>query len=286
MEQVADQVSKTKGKRTNFPWTEAREFTFVNYIYKEKGHLRTDTNMIDKFNNISLKLRVDSAFAGREFLDGAALKKKWDRISAIVDAKYSISEEGSNLSALEEEPSDLDKLVLDLLKERFETKKAKEEQAVKDKIRNDKMLTHEKYMLQRQDKSSDEVLVVDEDISDCSEEGSTSTKRRKVSKDKGSPPEMFEFEKEVINALKEDPRIIDIEVAERRQKLDDAAAEKIYARDLEHKRMEAEERLATLRTNADLEKSKAEVERSRADQAIAAAQLRMMELFSKHLSKE
>ena len=78
MEQVADEVSKRKGKRTNFPWTEAREFTFVNYIFKEKGHLRTDTNMIDKFNNISLKLRIDSAFAGREFLDGAALKKKWD----------------------------------------------------------------------------------------------------------------------------------------------------------------------------------------------------------------
>ena len=42
---------------------------------------------------------------------------------------------------MEEEPSDLEKLVLGLLKKRFDTKKAKEEQTVKDKIRNEKMLT-------------------------------------------------------------------------------------------------------------------------------------------------
>ena len=57
-------------------------------------------------------------------------------------------------------------------------------------------------------------------------------------------------------------------------------------RDLEQRRMEADERIAILRSNAELEKSKAELERSKADQAIAAAQLRMMELFATHLSKE
>ena len=42
----------------------------------------------------------------------------------MVDKKYGISSEGANLSGLEEEPSDLEKLVWDLLKERFDTKKA------------------------------------------------------------------------------------------------------------------------------------------------------------------
>ena len=58
--------------------------------------------MVDKFNSISLKVRVDSASVGRDFLDGAALKKKWDRLSSLVDAKYGISSEGANLSGLEE----------------------------------------------------------------------------------------------------------------------------------------------------------------------------------------
>ena len=135
----------------------------MNYIFKEKGHLRTDTNMVDKFNSISLKLRIDSAFIGREFLDGAALKKKWDRISSCVDLKYAISAEGANLSCLEEEPSALEKLVLDLLKERYETSKAKDEQKAKDKIRNEKMLTHEKSMLQRQDKNAEVISLADAD---------------------------------------------------------------------------------------------------------------------------
>ena len=51
-----------RGKRVHFPLTPSREYTLVNHIFLEKGHLRTDTNMIDKFNNNSLKLRQDSAF--------------------------------------------------------------------------------------------------------------------------------------------------------------------------------------------------------------------------------
>jgi hypothetical protein len=50
--QVAEVVAN-RGKRSHFPWNPGREFTLVNHIFLEKGQLRTDTNMIDKFNNIS-----------------------------------------------------------------------------------------------------------------------------------------------------------------------------------------------------------------------------------------
>ena len=80
------------------------------------------------------------------------IKKKWDRISSLVDSKFSISSEGANLSGLEEEPTEIEKLVLDMLKERYETAKAKDEQKAKDKIRNEKMLTHERSILLRQDR--------------------------------------------------------------------------------------------------------------------------------------
>ena len=87
-------------------------------------------------------------------------------------------------------------LVLDLLKERYETRKAKEEQKSKDKIRNEKMLTHEKSLLQRQDKNADVISLAGADadaggdVSDCSEGGSdTSTvfKKPKLQREKPLP---------------------------------------------------------------------------------------------------
>jgi hypothetical protein len=287
MEEVVEPPAK-KGKRVNFPWTASREFTFVNYILLEKGHLKTDTNMVDKFNAISFKLRVDSAFIGRDFLDGAALKKKWDRMSSLVDAKYGISSEGANLSGLEEEPSEVEKLILDLLKERFDTKKAKDEQSLKDKIRNEKMLTHEKTMLKRQEKGNDEVIIVDEVVSDCSEdgtEGSNIPTKPKQRKNNCGPPEMLEFEKQIVEALKEDPRILELEIEERRRKIEDANSDRAFYREMESRRFESEQRVATERARYEMEKAKADMERSKADQAMAASQLRMMEFFAQQMNK-
>ena len=62
MEEVVQPPAK-KGKRTHFPWTGSREFTLVNYILNEKGHLKTATNMVDKFNAIFLGSR-SSRFLG------------------------------------------------------------------------------------------------------------------------------------------------------------------------------------------------------------------------------
>lgn len=125
------------------------------------------------------------------------------------------------------------------------------------------MLTHEKSMLQRQDKNADVISLAaadadadaDGDVSDCSEGGSdTSTvfKKPKVSREKTSPPQPFDFE----------------------------VADKIHLRDMEIRRIEADERMS-------LERSRAELERSKADQALASAQLKMLEMFTIHLrSKE
>lgn len=253
-------IQSLKTKRKNFPWTEAREYTLTNYIFNEKGHLRTETSMIEKFNSISLKLRLDSAFIGREFLDGAALKKKWDRISSLVDSKFSISSEGANLSGLEEEPTEIEKLVLDMLKERYETAKAKDEQKAKDKIRNEKMLTHERSILLRQDKKVEGETTGDGEASDSSESSDSSdalsdrsttsmeNKPKVPKKKKLRNPQLFDFEVEIINALKDDPRLIEIEVAERKRKLDDSVSDKMHIRDMELRRMEADERMSHERT--------------------------------------
>ena len=61
--------------------------------------------------------------------------------------KYALCEEGANLSGLDEETSEKEKLTMDMLKQTFNMVKSKEEQKAKDVERNEKMLTHEKNML-------------------------------------------------------------------------------------------------------------------------------------------
>jgi hypothetical protein len=271
--EVAEERTQ-KAKRNNFPWTVAREFTLVNYVFKEKGHLRTDVNLNDKFNAISRKIVADQAFPTESSLDGAALKKKWERLAAAADAKYAISEEGANLSHLEEDGTQTEKLILSMLREKFETARAKDEQKAKDTERNEKMLTHERTMLARQDKRERDVQ--SDELSDCSGSTDNRSKKSKTSHSK-SPPE-FDFEKEVLNSLKEDPRIIELEIAERKQKMENEIADRAFSREMELRRAEAEERNAYERTRAD-------VERCKADVATANMQKMMLEFLYKHMNK-
>ena len=92
----------------------------MNIIFKEKRHPRTDMNLADKFIIISSKFLRDQSSPQGLSIDGVSLKKKWDRISSAVEVKYSLSEEGSNLSGLEETATDTDKLIICMLRERFE----------------------------------------------------------------------------------------------------------------------------------------------------------------------
>ena len=48
----------------------------------------------------------------------------------------------------------------------------------------------------------------------------------------------FDFEVEVLKSLKDDPRIIEIEIAKRKQKMDDAAADCAHFREIEMRRLQ------------------------------------------------
>ena len=54
------------------------------------------------------------------------------------------------MSGLEETATETVKLILCMLRERFELTKSKDEQKAKDAERNEKMLTHEKFVLRLQ----------------------------------------------------------------------------------------------------------------------------------------
>lgn len=264
-------------KRINFTWSEGREFTLVNIIFKEKGHLRTDMNLADKFIIICSKFLRDQSLPQGLSIDGVSLKKKWDRISSAVEVKYSLSEEGSNLSGLEEAASETDKLIICMLRERFELSRLKDEQKAKDSERNEKMLTHEKFVLGRQVKreSQDEKVKIRHDRDEVQDlslndplevglDGSTRKKIKGVSMNTCSP-QVYDFEVEILNALKSDPRLVDIEIEERKQKIQIAAEDRAHSRAIE------------LRTLARDE------ERAKADFAAAASQKLLMEFISKNL---
>ena len=68
-------VPKLNAKRVNFPWIDSREFTLTNIIFKEKGHIKTDVNLADKFNNICRFFMRDSSLPHGSMLDEASLKR-------------------------------------------------------------------------------------------------------------------------------------------------------------------------------------------------------------------
>ena len=48
-----------KPVKRNFAWTEQKELTLANYVFKGKGYMRTDTNFTDKFTTVSIKISSD-----------------------------------------------------------------------------------------------------------------------------------------------------------------------------------------------------------------------------------
>lgn len=141
------------------------------------------------------------------------------------------------------------------------------------------MLTPERNMIARQDKYSDSSSNTPSDeVSDCSDGSSKTTKKRSKcspSETSASTAPKFDFEVEVLKALKENPRLIEMELAERKQKLEDSVADKAQARDIEMMRAKAEERIS-------IERAKADFERSKADQLVANTQLKLLEFLTKN----
>jgi hypothetical protein len=64
MEVIEEQ--RVKARKTHLPWTESREFSLANYVFKEKG----------KFNTIHREIIADRVCPAEFTLDGAAFKKK------------------------------------------------------------------------------------------------------------------------------------------------------------------------------------------------------------------
>jgi hypothetical protein len=64
MEVVLEQ--RVKARKTQFPWTESRKFSLVNYVCNVKG----------KFNTIRREIIADRIYPAEFKFDGAAFKKK------------------------------------------------------------------------------------------------------------------------------------------------------------------------------------------------------------------
>lgn len=142
-------------------------------------------------------------------------------------------------------------------------------------------------MLARQDRHEEEDFStesVKEVLSDCSDgstarRSSSSKKRSRSSSIQQQDKAGVDFEAEVLKALKDDPRLIELEIAERKQKLEDSIADRAHARDIEKRRMDSDEKLSIERTKADMERSKA-------DLASSNLQMKMMEFFTRHMKDQ
>jgi hypothetical protein len=102
--------------------------------------------MEDKFKLVTATLVALPVFKHADINDDM-LYKKWSRLTKQIETKYALDGEGANLSGLSDEPPDMDKLVLLMLKEKSELKDNAAEVKGKERERNEKMLCHENTIL-------------------------------------------------------------------------------------------------------------------------------------------
>ena len=111
-----------KQKKSNFNWNEELDFTFVSAVHKHKAYKRTKGCSIeDKFKLVTANLLGLPIFKNADINDDM-LFKKWSRLTKQIETKYALDGAGANLSGLSDEPPELDKLVMLMLKEKVKLK--------------------------------------------------------------------------------------------------------------------------------------------------------------------
>jgi hypothetical protein len=128
-------------------WTPMREMTLVTVVMKYKAHKKTkEATMEDKWGLVSQELSLHGSFA--EFkLDAKksveTFKKKYSRLRSDVEKRYSLTEEGANLSGLPETASEVEQILYNIIVDQLTTEREKAVVTAKQKKREASMLTHE-----------------------------------------------------------------------------------------------------------------------------------------------
>lgn len=120
-------------------WTNEMKYILMKAVYVRKAHISTkDLTMEQKFQLIKASLLDVPEFKslGQQFIDfkPPSLMEKFRKLLDEVDQKYGITKAGSNLSGLDEMPSEYEKLVLEMLREKAAKQIDKKSLTEKEKV--------------------------------------------------------------------------------------------------------------------------------------------------------
>jgi hypothetical protein len=128
-----------------------------------------------KWNAVLLDLKLTASFGPYvQLLNVAQIQRKFDRMISIVEHKYSLVGEGSNLSGLPDECSDTEKCLYKMAVFMLKTASMKAEKKAKDLKRKTAMLAHETVILCKDNMKSEPLS----DVSMSTDQSSQDKKRK------------------------------------------------------------------------------------------------------------
>jgi hypothetical protein len=105
-----------------FDWTEEKNYTLALLVLKYKGYKTTDIKQLEKWETILDKIKTKPGFDDLA-IKPIPLQTHFKRMQVETLRACGISMEGANLSGLEEEPSELVKLLINMAEEVSKEKK-------------------------------------------------------------------------------------------------------------------------------------------------------------------
>ena len=132
-----------------FDWTEEKNYTLALLVLKYKGYKTTDI----KWETILDKIKTKPGFDDLA-IKPIPLQTHFNRMQEETLRACGISMEGANLSGLEEEPSELVKLLINMAEEVSKGKKHKVVEKKKKAEKNKAMTMYEKLKLAEQGRNA------------------------------------------------------------------------------------------------------------------------------------
>jgi len=138
---------------TYFNWTEEKNYTLALLVLKYKGYKTTDIKQLEKWEAILDKIKTKPGFEDLA-IKPIPLQTHFKRMQEETLKACGISMEGANLSGLEEEPSELVTLLINMAEEVSKEKKYKDVQKKKKAEKNKAMTMYEKLQLAEQGRNA------------------------------------------------------------------------------------------------------------------------------------
>ena len=103
-------------------WTEPMKIALAREVYSRRAYKRTDEKMDKKWTDIAPSLSSNVEFAGIPVFEWINLRTQFTRLAKAVRIEAGVDNQRVNLSALRNEPTQFQKLVLDMEEEKEDNK--------------------------------------------------------------------------------------------------------------------------------------------------------------------